>query len=167
MHCEHSVHVRERIAELAAKANELERERDEARKRVAALERERDHANMVADAVVAHVKELEAHRVPNPGVVGTLQDKNRLLGYKDEQIARLQDRVKELEALLGLSAPWPLLDVLERLQAAVLHLQGDHSCDRDGYELDRAALEASALYVEKVRGVVAASDKDSDSERKD
>ena len=31
MHCEHSVHVRERIAELDAKANELERERDEAR----------------------------------------------------------------------------------------------------------------------------------------
>jgi len=98
MHCEHSVHVRERIAELDAKANELERERDEARKRVAELERERDHANMVADAVVAHVKELEAHRVPNPGVVGTLQDKNTLLEYKDAQIARLQARVQELEA---------------------------------------------------------------------
>ena len=37
-----------RLREAEAKANELERERD--------------HANMVADAVVAHVKELEAHR---------------------------------------------------------------------------------------------------------
>ena len=75
-----------------------QRRAEKAEARVKELERERDHANMVVDAVVAHVKELEAHRVPNPGVVGTLQDKNTLLEYKDAQIARLQARVQELEA---------------------------------------------------------------------
>ena len=71
---------------------------DEQQQRIAKLEAERDHANMVADAADAKIKELEAHRVPNPGVVGTLQDKNTLLEYKDAQIARLQARVQELEA---------------------------------------------------------------------
>ena len=47
------------------------------------------------------IAELEAHRVPNPGVVGTLQNKNLLLEYKDAQIARLQARVKKLEAIIG------------------------------------------------------------------
>ena len=64
----------------------------------AKIHRERDHANMVADAADAKIKELEAHRVPNPGVVGTIRDKNTLLQYKDAQIARLQARVQELEA---------------------------------------------------------------------
>jgi hypothetical protein len=40
MHCEHSVHVRERIAELDAKANDLERERDEAQEELAHAKRE-------------------------------------------------------------------------------------------------------------------------------
>ena len=83
-------------AEAARLDADLQVARDQLR--IAELERERDHANMVVDAVVAHVKELGAHRVPNPGVVGTLQDKNTLLQYKDAQIARLQARVQELEA---------------------------------------------------------------------
>ena len=68
------------------------------RTRVAELERERDHANIIADAAAEKIKDLQTQRVPNPGVVGTLQDKNTLLEYKDAQIARLQARVQELEA---------------------------------------------------------------------
>ena len=72
---------------------------------VAALERERDIFKTHLDLALkeeyrlrAEVAKLETQRVPNPGVVGTLQDKNTLLQYKDAQIARLQARVQELEA---------------------------------------------------------------------
>jgi hypothetical protein len=36
------------------------------------------------------VAELEEHRAPNPGAVGTIRDKSILLKYKDMQIAQLQ-----------------------------------------------------------------------------
>ena len=75
-----------------------QRRAEKAEARVKELERERDHANMVADAAAEKIKELQTQRVPNPGVVGTLQNKNLLLEYKDAQIARLQARVKKLEA---------------------------------------------------------------------
>ena len=62
-----------------------------AEKRIAELERERDEA-------LAKVAELEVHRAPNPGMVGTIRDKNSLLECKDQLIAQLRARIAELEA---------------------------------------------------------------------
>ena len=55
------------------------------------VERERDEA-------LAKVAELEVHRAPNPGMVGTIRDKNSLLECKDQLIAQLRARIAELEA---------------------------------------------------------------------
>ena len=74
------------------------------------------------------VAELEAQRVPNPGVVGTLQDKNTLLEYKDAQIARLQARVEELEsAVANLRMICASLSVYKRLSDARRHELGAHA----------------------------------------
>ena len=72
-----------------------QRRAEEAEARVKELERERDHANMVAEAAAQKIEELEAQRVPNPGVVGTLRDKNALLAYKDTQMAELREQTRK------------------------------------------------------------------------
>ena len=102
-----------RVKELEAQKSVLEEQRDMAKDELsmhggtlverirklkdewAKIHRERDHANMVAEAAAQKIEELEAQRVPNPGVVGTLRDKNALLAYKDTQMAELREQTRK------------------------------------------------------------------------
>jgi len=58
------------------------------------------HKQIKADLAEAksRIAELEVHRAPNPGMVGTIRDKNSLLECKDQLIAQLRARIAELEA---------------------------------------------------------------------
>jgi len=81
----------------ADRAENAERKRDEAKARAAKAEAARLDADLQVARDQKRIAELEVQRAPTPGMAGTLRDKNTLLEYKDTQLAKLQERVKELE----------------------------------------------------------------------
>ena len=60
--------------------------------------------------------------------------------------------------ILGLDRPWPLLCVLEKLDAAAVHLLNDHDCDGHGWEETVQACGEARHYAQVIRelGEVAA-----------
>lgn len=68
-----------------------------------------------------------------------------------------QRKVKALEAVLGMSEPWPTMDILAKLIDATDHLLSVHGCDTHGHELFRAAVTAGkarlADYSQSIKAV--------------
>jgi hypothetical protein len=60
-------------------------------------------------------------------------------------------RETEHEELLGQDTSWPILDVIEKLTAAVDHLLADHACDQHGYEVVQGARKAAGEWLEKLK----------------
>jgi len=67
------------------------------------------------------------------------------------RLERAEKRIAELEALFGMSDPWPMADMLVTLAQAAEHLLNHHDCDCHGWENHHAAAEWARKYAEKVR----------------
>jgi hypothetical protein len=81
--CPKCMELKERVAEL----EEALRDSEERRRNYRENTEDQIQELRIAEKRIA---ELEEHRAPNPGAVGTIRDKSILLKYKDMQIAQLQ-----------------------------------------------------------------------------
>jgi hypothetical protein len=66
--------------------------------------------------------------------------------------ATLRHELGRLQSMLALDAPYAVHDVLTQLADAADHLDRDHNCDRDGWEVTRAAAESARRIVAALVG---------------
>lgn len=74
--------------------------------------------------------------------------------YATELLKKNKLQIERLEAILGLSDPWPLSSTLKKLCEATEHLKIVHMCDNDGHEQYWIALEKGREYIATIENVL-------------
>lgn len=118
-------------ADLRARAERAERERDEARQQAMDLQFERGQMRCQRDEARQERDEVRA------------------------ESAQRKERLEQAMALLRMDQPYPLYLILEQAAEALGHLLDHHNCDCHGHEIRRTVQHACESAAKDVRAFLA------------